>query len=58
MSIQNFYYLCGGIVSSCTLLGIIMLIFNKIYYSRTKGEVLESKFDSIEKLLIELVAQK
>jgi len=43
MTVINFYYMTGGIVGSCSIIGIVLGVARSIFYSRTSGFLLEAE---------------
>ena len=51
MTIVNFYYMTGGIVGSCSIVGIVLGVARSMFYSRTAGFLLEAELVHVNKNL-------
>lgn len=48
---ESFYYVIGSIIGTCSIITTLVCIMNKLYYSKTDGEILKSRLDTIIEML-------
>ena len=51
MTVVNYYYMVGGIVGSCSIIGVVAAIGRSMFYPKIDGFLLENEIRHIHKHL-------